>query len=273
LAAEIAAAAPITQQGLVQPANAPGAPGSPSDPTVLFEEDFENTDGTTPVVLDDYVGVDGQTYTAAPLWLSNCNGVIVNYGIPFTNLANCVAPGSSANLRQLAYALGVHGGGTAEANDAVSAFTENDPGANQVEFETVNPIPLASASGRFLTFSVDAAAKNCGVSAPRYQFSFLSATGTPTAAGGVINACESTNTVSAPALGPVAAGAINVDTYTADDSILFDGASLGIRMVNANGSGIGNDAAFDNIRILDVTPQLDKTFAPARVPVGGTSTL
>ncbi|GAA4160645.1 hypothetical protein GCM10022286_16980 [Gryllotalpicola daejeonensis] len=44
-------------------------------------------------------------------------------------------------------------------------------------------------------------------------------------------------------------------------------------MRNANGVGAGNDAAFDNIRVLDVTPQLDKSFSPAAVPTGGISTL
>ncbi|MFD5214162.1 GEVED domain-containing protein [Microbacterium sp. NPDC058345] len=254
-------------------ANAPGNPGEPSDPSVVFEEDFENTPGTDPVVLDDYESVDGYTYTAAAGWLTNCNGVIVNFGIPHTELGNCGSAGSSANLRQLTYALGVHAGDAAETNDAVSAYTEGDPGVNQSEFETVNPIPLASASGRFLTFSVDAAAKNCRVSAPAYQFSFLSETGTATPVGGQINACSSGQTVPAPGVGPIGAAAISVGTYASNGSVLFDGSSLGIRMTNANGSGIGNDAAFDNIRILDVTPQLDKSFAPASVPVGGTSTL
>ncbi|WP_309127131.1 GEVED domain-containing protein [Microbacterium sp.] len=273
-----AADSPLARQsaksaGELALANAPGNPGVPGDPVVLFEEDFENTDGTAPVVLDDYESVDGHTYTAAASWLTACNGVIVNFGIPYTTLGNCGSPVSSANLRQLAYALGVHGGNAAEANDAVSAYTENNPGVNQSEFETVNPIPLTSASGRFLTFSVDAAAKNCAVSPPRYQFSFLSEGGAATPVGGQINACTSGQAVPAPTVGGVGATDISVGTYTSNGSVLFDGSSLGIRMVNANGSGIGNDAAFDNIRILDVTPQLDKSFAPARVPVGGVSTL
>lgn len=272
-----AADSPLARQsagGLRALANAPGNPGVPSAPEVLFEEDFENTDGTAPVILDDYQSVDGHTYTAAPTWLTNCNGAIVNFSIPHTQLGNCAQAASSANLRQLAYALGVHGGASdAETNDAVSAYTEGNPGANLSEFETVNPIPLAGGSGRFLTFSVDASAKNCGVSAPQYRFSFLSASGAATPVGGQINACTSSKTVPAPTVGPVAATDISVGTYTSNGSVLFEGASLGIRMVNANGSGIGNDAAFDNIRILDVTPQLDKAFAPARVPVGGTSTL
>lgn len=260
--------------GLIQPKMAPGNPGVPSDPTVLFEEDFENVPGTAPVILDDYVSVDGHTYTAAPLWLSNCNGVIVNFNIPYTTLGNCVSPVSSANLRQLVYALGVHGGAAdANSNDAVSAYTENNPGVNAVEFETVEPLPLATASGRFLTFSVDTAAKNCQVSPPLYQFSFVSDAGTATPVGGQLNACSSGATVPAPAVGGVAATAVSVGTYTSNGSVLFDGASLGIRMANANGSGVGNDAAFDNIRILDVTPQLDKAFSPTTVFVDGVSTL
>ena len=255
-------------------ANAPGNPGTPSEPEVLFEEDFENTAGTAPVSLADYVGADGNTYTAAPAWLENCNGIIVNFDIPFTDQGNCAVIGSSANLRQIVHALGQHAGAaTPEANDAVAAYTEGNPGADLAEFETVEPIALSSASGRFLTFSVDAAAKNCTVSAPLYQFSFLSEAGTATLIGGQINACDSGQTVPGPAVGPVVATPVSVGTYASDGSVLFDGSSLGIRMVNANGSGGGNDAAFDNIRILDVTPQLDKSFAPASVPVGAASTL
>jgi uncharacterized repeat protein (TIGR01451 family) len=44
------------------------------------------------------------------------------------------------------------------------------------------------------------------------------------------------------------------------NAVLFDGDQVGIVMRNANGSGSGNDHAFDDIRVLDVTPQLDKEF-------------
>lgn len=252
-------------------ANTPGNPGVPSEPTAVFAEDFENVAGDAPVSLDAYTNA-GRSYTAAPQWLENCNGSIVNFGIPYTTLGNCASESSSANLRQLAHALGTHAG-VAETNNAVSAFTEGNPGANQVQFETEQPIELPNASGRFLTFSVDAAAKNCGASAPLYQFSFLSEAGAATPVGGQINACTSGVTATAPAVGPTSSANVNVGTYSSNGSLLFNGNALGIRMVNANGSGTGNDAAFDNIRILDVTPQLDKSFAPASLPVGGTSTL
>lgn len=253
---------------------APGTPGTPQANTVLFQENFENGPGTAPQLLTAYTGVGGQTYTAANGWLTNCNGQIVNFNIPSTTLGNCATENDSAHLRQLAYALGAHvGSATPGTNDVVSAYTENNPGANAVEFQTTSNIPLASASGRFLTFSVDASAQNCGASAPQYQFAFLNQAGTATNVGGVVNACTSTKTVQVPAVGSLGATAVNVGTYTSNGSVLFNGSTLGIRMTNANGSGAGNDAAFDNIRILDVTPQLDKAFSPTSIYSGQTSTL
>ena len=240
----------------------------------MFQENFENGPGTAPQLLNAYTGVGGQTYTADQGWLTGCNGAVVSFNIPYTSLGNCVSAISSANLRQLAYALGVHSGSANPgANDVVAAYTENNPGVNAVEFQTVNNIPLAQSSGRFLTFSVDTAAVNCQVSAPSYQFAFLDEGGAATNVGGQLNACTSAATVTAPAVGPLAERAVNVGTYTSNGSVLFSGSTLGIRMTNANGSGQGNDAAFDNIRILDVTPQLDKAFSPASLVAGEVSTL
>jgi uncharacterized repeat protein (TIGR01451 family) len=42
---------------------------------------------------------------------------------------------------------------------------------------------------------------------------------------------------------------------------------------NANGSGQGNDAAFDDLTLWDATPSLDKSFSPTTIPVGGVSTM
>ncbi|RDV44893.1 hypothetical protein DOE76_09105 [Leifsonia sp. ku-ls] len=253
---------------------APGTPGTPQASSVAFQENFENGVGTTPVGLTAYTGATGQKYTADNAWLINCNGQIRSFNTPATTLGNCINDTETANLNQLAYALGAHSGSPAPANNhAVTAYTEGNPGANATEFRTATNVPLASSSGRYLTFSVDTAAVNCQVSAPLYQFAFIDASGTATNVGGVLNACTSTTTVNVPANGSLPARAINVGTYTANGSVLLSGATLGIRMQNANGSGTGNDAAFDNIRILDVTPQLDKAFTPTAVPTGGTSTL
>ena len=267
-----AVSAPVAQ-GLIAKL-APGNPGVPSAPTTLFQENFENNRVNTPVLLSNYVGAGGERYTAANPWLTGCNGIVVSHSIPASSQGNCANLGSSEHVRQIVYALGVHNGTAAPTNNrAVAAYTEGSPGANLIEFATVNPVPLASANGRFLTFSVNAAAKNCQVSAPLYNFSLVSSAGVATPVGGQINACSSGTTVQTPAVGSVAASAVNVGTYTSNGSILFSGASVGVRMTNANGSGSGNDAAFDDIRILDVTPQLDKVFSPTTVLAGGVSTL
>ncbi|MDN4596728.1 beta strand repeat-containing protein [Leifsonia virtsii] len=253
---------------------APGTPGTPQAVTTVFQENFENGVANTPVGLTAYTGASGQKYTADNVWLTNCNGQVRNFNTPSTTLGNCQTENDAARLNQLAYALGVFAGSaTPGANHVVAAYTEGNPGANATEFQTVGNIPLASSTGRFLTFSVDTAAINCQVSAPLYQFAFLNQAGTATNVGGQLNACSSGQTVNTPANGSVPAIAANVGTYTSNGSLLFSGSSLGIRMQNANGSGSGNDAAFDNIRILDVTPQLDKAFTPTSVQTGGTSTL
>ncbi|WP_431245578.1 DUF6923 family protein [Leifsonia xyli] len=252
----------------------PGTPGTPQANTTVFQENFENGVANTPVGLTAYTGASGQKYTADAAWLANCNGQIRNANTPSSNFGNCINENDAANLNQLAYGLGVHAGSATPAtNHVVAAYTENNPGANATEFQTVSNIPLASSSGRFLTFSVDTAAVNCQVSAPLYQFAFLNQAGAATNVGGQLNACSSGKTVNVPANGSLPAKAVNVGTYTSNGSVLFNGSTLGVRMQNANGSGVGNDAAFDNIRILDVTPQLDKSFSPTSIYTGQTSKL
>jgi uncharacterized repeat protein (TIGR01451 family) len=243
-------------------------------PTVVYDENFENGVGTTPVLLTAYTGATGQTYTADPLWLNGCNGAVLEFNSPDSDQAasGCGQLLNYSGVRQLAYALGVHAGSATPAtNHAVTAYTEGNRPSNLVEFETVGGVPLPTSS-RFLTFQVDAAAVNCFASAPLYQFSLISgATSTPV--GGVINACNSTGTVDVPPVGNRPATVAQVGTFTSNGSVLFTGLSVGIQMVNANGSGNGNDAAFDNIRILDATPGLGKSFSPATLNAGGTSTL
>jgi hypothetical protein len=148
----------------------PGTPGVPQATTVVYDENFENGVGNAPVGLQNYVGASGQTYTADPVWLTACNGQIRNMNTPYTTLGNCASTGYTSQLGQLAYALGQHSGSAnPAANHAVTAYTDNNPGANAVQFQTASNIPLALSTGRFLTFSVDTSAVNCNVSAPQYQ--------------------------------------------------------------------------------------------------------
>jgi uncharacterized repeat protein (TIGR01451 family)/LPXTG-motif cell wall-anchored protein len=55
--------------------------------------------------------------------------------------------------------------------------------------------------------------------------------------------------------------------------VLWNNTTVGINVTNEQPTGGGNDGAFDNVILTDVTPQLDKKFSPAKIAVGGTSTL
>lgn len=252
-----------------------GTPGVPQAPTTVYSEDFENGMGDTPVLLSDYTGVAplSETYTADPSWLVGCNGNILDLAMANGSSTNCSTAAGVALVRQMAYALGVQGGAAdPTTNHAVTAYTDNNPGANMIELQTATDIPLAGDSGRFLLFSVDASAVNCAVSAPQYQFSLTSGS-TVTPVGSPVNGCDAQSEVAAPSVPGVGAEDIGVGTYVSNGALLFGGTSVGILLTNANGSGTGNDAAFDNLRILDGTPQLDQSFGASTVPVGGVSTL
>ncbi|MFI5620538.1 hypothetical protein [Streptomyces sp. NPDC051567] len=264
-------AAPATAKA-AEVRTVPGTPGVPQAPTVVYAEDFENSTGATPILLPAYVGAPPQneTYTADPVWLNpaRCNGIILDQS--GANQPDCLAESALAmgNLRALAGILGqVNGAATPGTNHAVSAYTDGaNPGADKVEFQTVNPIAIPM-TGRFITFSVDAAAVNCAVSAPLLKF-YLTGGGPdiPTFSS-PINPCTDPRTQN------FAGGLVQAGSFPSNGSVLFTGASLGLKMINGQGSGDGNDHAFDNIRILDVTPQLDKSFAPPTITTGGVSTL
>lgn len=263
----------------------PGSPGTPQAASSLFSEDFQNVPGPSPVqTLSQYTGASGQKYTANRVWLTNCNGLVSSALQSTTDAASVTACANASNgangqlnwnrAQQLAYALGLYTGGTAaagRANYATSAYTAADPGAGLVEFQTATNVPIQA--NRFVTVGVDVAALNCQVSAPQLQFQLLDPQGTATNVGTTVNACTSTSTVSVPAIGQAGALTANVGTTIANNAVLLSGSSVGIRMINNNGSGTGNDHSFDNVRLLDVTPQLDKAFSPASVVTGGTSTL
>jgi uncharacterized repeat protein (TIGR01451 family) len=266
---------------------APGSPGSPQQPTQLFLETFENNPVNTPVLLTNYTGTAGMRYTADPAWLANCNGNVVAAQMPLTALpANCrgasgVATQGMANLQSLAYGLGVlQGSPTPATNRALSAYTDRGdntavgpgaPGLTQIQTATEITVPPAVGGKRYVTFSVDVSAIQCVRSAPLLQFYLLS-NASAIQLPGQINACTDPRgrDVTVPNADPATGGSISVHigSYAAPNSLAVTGQSLGVRMVNNNPSGDGNDAAVDDLQILDATPQLDKAFSPA-VQVAG----
>ncbi|QHN62847.1 DUF7927 domain-containing protein [Curtobacterium flaccumfaciens] len=258
---------------------APGNPGTPSAPTTVYTEDFQNVAGPSPIQrLTGYTGDSGQKYTADQAWLQNCNGWIASGAQSPTasaQIADCNNQTTWNGSQQLAQAIGIYNGQSATAaqnNYATTAYTAGDPGGGLVEFETATNVPF-TARDRFITFSADVAAVNCNASAPQLQFQLLDATGAATNTGTAVNGCTGGTSVNVPALGVAAATTANVKNVTSNGATLFSGSSVGVRMLNNNGSGAGNDHTFDNLRILDVTPQLDKAFSPTSVPIGDASTL
>lgn len=262
------AASMLLGAGLVAVAAFSGsaANAATSNGQAIFTENFENGTGTTPILLTDYTGSAGTTYSADQKWLESCNGAILQYRSPDSELSkpalnNCLPKGSGGTvtaqanynaLRDLAWALGKYSGDDDPgANHAVAAYTNANPGADRVEFKTTKPIQLSAAKGHYVTFSVDTAATSCDfASAPLYQFSLVQSDGTEIPVGGTINACNSSTNFKTPR-----GFDVRVGTYASDGAVYVTGNTVGIIMRNANGSGIGNDAAFDNIRVVASDPE------------------
>ncbi len=237
---------------------APGNPGVPSDPTVIFQEGFENelSDGEL-VTLEDYLPTadKGTTYTADSFWLdaSAGNGLIVDGTTPdgsFTSAGYGNAAGQQ-NLRALAAAIGaINGSANPQLNHVVSAYTDANGPDDAVEFRTEDPVDLA-ADGRFLTISANVGVANCAQGATQPELLFL------------LDDDGDESAVNATPLQPCPAGASDLPVATTirgGNAVLFENDEVGIVIRNANGSGAGNDHAFDDVRVLDVTPQLDKQF-------------
>lgn len=261
-------------------AAAAAEPGVPEDPTVVYDEDFENDPAPQPIKLTDYTGDAAarmMTYTADDAWLNNCNGWVLNkadsegFADGISECANNTTNWN--NLRNITDAIGMYNGtGNPPDNHAVAAYTSADPGADKVEFETERQIPLTSRN-RFLTASVTSGASACSVSAPELNFFLLDGGTSYPVSDKPINPCTDPKATMYPASETGFAKDINVVNNRADSPMIYPGSSLGIRMTNANGSYSGNDAAFDDIKIEDVTPHVEKSFSPDAVAVGDTSKL
>jgi uncharacterized repeat protein (TIGR01451 family) len=270
--------------------SAPGAQaaaGVPAAPSVLYAEDFDNAANGSRTMLDAYTGATGQTYTASAPWLSatNCNGIVVDQSTPYA-APDCTANGAATpaqaqgffhNVQQLANVLGQVGGTTPATNGAVTAYTANNPGANNVEFQTATPISLPAATGRFVTFSVDSAAVNCDrdtagtLNDPQLAFFLKDSGGEHAVSSSPILPCSGSAFTIVNSAG--ANQTARAGRYVANGSFLLSGSSFDVVMRNLTASGVGNDHAYDNIRVLDVTPTLDKSFSPTTRFLGETSTL
>ncbi|HET6153985.1 MAG TPA: hypothetical protein VFE15_13615 [Marmoricola sp.] len=275
-AAGAAALAVASTFGLAAPS---GATGSTPAPKVIYSEGFETGTGTAALLLTGYTGAGGITYGADSAWLQHCNGVVLNSStttaVTAAPLNNCDTAGPADttaldNLKLLASALGTFNGSSSPSqNQALAAYTEANPGAGKVEITNTTPITVAASGGRFYTMSVDGAAVNCSVAgavAPAYQFELGTSGTTLPAIGAPVTGCTGQTVGSG-------ASAIKVDTYGTSSATFFRGTQLQFALLNQQGSGGGNDAAIDDLKLYDVTPSLAKSFSDTTRPVGGTTTL
>ncbi|WP_104086958.1 Ig-like domain-containing protein [Arthrobacter sp. GMC3] len=248
---------------------AAGTPGTPQPGVEVYAEDFENT-GSAPISLSNYIGAGSlaQGYTADAVWLTNCNGVVISQLAPSgptdVTAGGCL-PGSVNSVKGLAGALGTFAGNDPATNHAVTAYTQApDPGADMVQLQTTKPITVMP--NRFYSFSVDAAAFNCnGNPHPLLNFKLLD--------GGDIASPITSAPIDVCDRKQDTIGGAAVGRFYADAPILFAGTSLRVQMTNSQGSSTGNDAAVDNLRVIDATPQLDKSFASGPHVPGAPATL
>lgn len=266
----------VTVAPVLAPATA--VAGVPNAPTVIYSEDFENApDSGNPLLLTNYVSASpqysGGRYDAAAFWASyaKCNGFVVSTGNSYPPKACDSNENNFAALKYLSQTLGTIGGTNPNTNSAVAAYTagSDGPTSNLVEFSTVTSVGIPP-NGRYLTFSVDAVARNCGSNQahPNLQFYQRSASGVETKIGdNFIDPCDASD----PRRGSYANGVFG-GRYPASGSFLSTSSSVGIMMRNLSSKVVGNDGAFDNIQLLDATPSLDKSFGTPN-PVTGVSRL
>lgn len=278
----------------------PGSPNVPEAPIVIYAEDFQNTSATGPVLLTDYNGLAGMTYTADSAWLINCNGEVLSFNTPDNEFANsnCSVGNGGANsgtnltgaydhVRRMAYAMGVLNDAADPAtNRALTAYTDYgnlwaDPGADLVQFETEQEVDLDGGVRRFVISQLDTASVNCtfdGTVQAQHVFYLLDG-GTPRRINqDPINVCQYPNSeqftppsLSSNGTGSASSGEVLAARIFTDRAVLTNNTSVGLRMVNEEGGGYGNDNALDNIQIADASPKLDKSFSPDVVPTGGES--
>jgi uncharacterized repeat protein (TIGR01451 family) len=256
---------------------APGTPGVPQAPSTAYTENFQNVPGAATnasQLISSYVSTSGTQYTASPSWLNTtfCNGVVANART--TSAQSCAAGTYASFGAGLMRAMGIENGSADPfANYGLLEITAGAGGTDTVQLQTVNGISASrSLSNRFVTFGITVAVTSCGRQDPNLTIALIN-NGVEIPTGSGIKPCTDprghTSTVTTGG-----GGAIRVGSYFSPGSTLV-GASgqLGFIVRNLQTGAFGNDMAFDDARLVDATPQLDKSFSPAVVEVGQSSTL
>lgn len=195
---------------------------------------------------------------------------------------------------------------SSQANHVVTAWTQQALTVSEDEttvFESgqsVYPTDGVPEEGRYYTGSLDVAETSCdyqdGANTSKLSFMLFSGDREVVLNNSPVEACKSADfgyfTSPMPANLPETGAADttnagktnwgNAGTYVGASRVYGDKASLltsdelkglKLRITNETLTGAGNDFAFDNAALKDVTPTLNKEFSPATITQGGESTL
>ena len=263
--------------GTIAEATVPGTPGVTQPGTPVYTEDFSNQDATSSAIsILKYSGgaaAANMTYTADPQYTpagNQCNGWILRSTTPLPSTdSGCTnnQPAGWGQVQQMAVQLGLAQGQTASqaaSNQALSEYTNNSSGtiAAGTEFATASSTAIPAVAGHYYAVSAYFAEANCFAAQASETFSLI-IDGTPTVLSSGLTPCTSTS--ASIQVTKLQSAAIQIPVGTT--------ASLGLSLRNATANGNGNDVAFDLPQIVDVTPQLDKSFSPALIAPGQTSTV
>ena len=262
-AAVFGGAALLVGMGVIAPTAAVAAPApAPADPTVVFQEGFENGTGTDVIGLPAYTGSQGADYTADPFWLdaTACNGLVLQGGGDWSGAgAACSTPESRARLMDLA---GVLGGGDA-TNHIVAAYTDANGPAGQTLLAKSSGSGIQLTKGRFYVAGIDIAEVNCFAAADStISFGLVLPSGEVMIDGAPAVACNTGKTTTVNGH-EIRYGSFSSAGFKAPES----GAGEYV-VRNLQTGGGGNDFAYDNLILSDATPTLHKSFSKDAVEVG-----
>ncbi len=269
----------------------PGTPGVTQAGKLIYSEDFSNASAATAAIpLGSYTGgtaADDDQYTADLTWLPGaqaCNGWILREGTPLPSnggplniLTNdqCGRNFAFTELGKMAHAMGLYQGMTdaqAAQNQILSEYTNSFTGLQfaGVQLQTTkNTIP--AIAGHYYTMSGVFGATSCFSNHASQEFAIL-INGAATVVGSNLDPCADASTQiinyagSSFSVAKLQSGAIQLPVSGA-------APTLGVRVRNLTASGNGNDVGFDLPQLVDVTPQLDKAFAPSSITQGQNTTL
>jgi LPXTG-motif cell wall-anchored protein/uncharacterized repeat protein (TIGR01451 family) len=175
---------------------------------------------------------------------------------------------------------------TTQRNRAVTAMTNSvsSSSTSLTMLQTRNGIGASASRAGYYLVGIDIAEDSCAVSSNNSRIG-LSLAGT-TLTGTAIRACNvDGGRYTSPVLDEdpnrsdpwgTNARSVRAGSFASDGAVRLTAAELSaaqIRVWNEISQSAGNDVAFDNLRVLDATPALTKSFSADTIIAGGVSTL